>query len=235
MYSVVLATMLTVGADSTAWCHGCRGCHGCWGCHGCYGCSGCWGYHGCYGCSGCWGCYGCSGCWGCYGGSGYYAGCWGGYGCSGCYGCYGGVAYAAPVRPVTVVSAYPPVTTGTAVVANPRPGDQSLTPTTAEERDAVRDTLRRVRQTAQAAQITVRVPQNARLYVNNELSPLTSTTRALTTPSLQPGRQYYYDLKMEVTENGRSRTQRRQVVVSAGRQVTVDFGTGSAPVATASR
>src|SRR5688572_8362293 len=91
MYSVVLATMLTVGAGSptgfghhhhrsVSSCHGYAfSCHGCSGCYGCYGCSG----YGCYG-----GCY-CSGwCHGGYCSGGWCHGCYGSY-CHGCYGCSG--------------------------------------------------------------------------------------------------------------------------------------------------
>jgi len=84
MYSVMLAAMLTTGADTTQWgCFRCHGCHGRSSCHGCYvynafschsfcsGCSrSCSCYRSCHGCSGvvvvvggCHGCHGCSGCW----------------------------------------------------------------------------------------------------------------------------------------------------------------------------
>src|SRR5262245_2417760 len=66
MYSVVLAAVLTTGANTPEWGHGCFGCHGCHGCFGCYGGNA----FSCYGCGGCFGCYGCYGCYG------------------GCYGCY---------------------------------------------------------------------------------------------------------------------------------------------------
>ena len=101
MYSVILAALITTGAEQTqAWHH----CHGCWSacscscsCYGgyggyafwpscsCYGCS-CSGYYASYGCS----CYGCS-CYGCSCGGG----CWSGsalwtveysHWCTGCYG-----------------------------------------------------------------------------------------------------------------------------------------------------
>src|SRR5262245_40202234 len=114
MYSVVLATMLSVGGEAPTWGRGCWGCHGCWGgcyscsCFGGWGCHGWWGGWGCscscfgvysFGCNGCsgWTCWGCSGCWGCY--SSWCSGCY----CSGvvyspvvvssCYGCYGAAGY----------------------------------------------------------------------------------------------------------------------------------------------
>src|SRR5439155_1571291 len=60
MYTMILAAMLSGGAQQTqAWHWPLAACHG-----SCYG-----GSVANYGCSGCSGCYGCSGCGGCYGGS----------------------------------------------------------------------------------------------------------------------------------------------------------------------
>src|SRR5262245_28498571 len=177
MYSVVLATMLSAGAAAPDW--GCRGCHGCWGCHGCHGCAGCWGCHGCrgwgcHGCRGCYGCYGCS-CYGCYGCS-----CYGCYGCSGCYGCYGcscfggyrysgyGYGYASPGMIIAQHSVPKSV-----VVAQTPPASS----------------------TNDVARITVRLPADAKLFVDNAECPLTSAVRTFATPKLEQGKKYYYTLR----------------------------------------
>jgi uncharacterized protein (TIGR03000 family) len=125
MYSVILAAMLTSGAQQTqAWhwhaaschgsCYGCSGCSGCVGCSGCYGCGGCSGhfgglFHGAWGrhSAGCSGsaCYGCNGFTGYTVGYTYWAsGCYGSSCFGGCYGCTGGIGchgwtggYAAPM------------------------------------------------------------------------------------------------------------------------------------------
>jgi uncharacterized protein (TIGR03000 family) len=231
MYSVVLATVLAVGGDATSWGHhGCHGCHGCYGCYGCYGCWGCYGCSGCYGCYGCscYGCYGCS-CYGCYGG--YCSGCYGCYGCScyGCYGCSGAVVYSAPV---VVAQSPPPVPASVAV-------QPSLTPA---EIDAVRGLLRNmankeekkafvpppVRETSQVAignvaRITVRVPNDARLWVDSVECPLTSSVRSFNSPPLQPGQKYAYTMRVQVERNGQTLTDQKRVILTAGRQVEVDF------------
>jgi uncharacterized protein (TIGR03000 family) len=82
--------------------------------------------------------------------------------------------------------------------------------------------------TPAAARITVRVPEDARLFVDDVACPLTSATRAFDTPVLQPGREYYYTLRAEITRNGERRTESKRVVVAPGRRVTVEFKNFSA-------
>ncbi len=107
------------------------------------------------------------------------------------------------------------------------------------ERKAIRELLKRLREkkeeevskavdqvvseVAASARITVRLPQDARLYVDGVACPLTSSTRSFNTPTLEPGREFYYTLRAEVVRDGQARTQSQRVVVSAGRQVTVEF------------
>src|SRR5262249_37094581 len=74
------------------------------------------------------------------------------------------------------------------------------------------------------ARITVRLPEDARLYVDNVLCTLTSATRSFDTPELEAGKSYYYTLKAEVVRDGRTHADSRRVVVQAGKQATVNFG-----------
>jgi uncharacterized protein (TIGR03000 family) len=72
--------------------------------------------------------------------------------------------------------------------------------------------------------VVVRLPADARLYVDNVACPLTSAKRSFHTPRLEPGRQYYYTLKAEMTRDGQPVVDSRRVYVSAGKTVNVDFG-----------
>jgi uncharacterized protein (TIGR03000 family) len=215
MYSVVLATMLTVGGGSTtAWCHGCHGCHGYSYCHGyssCHGCFGGWfgchGYHGCHGCHGCWGGY--AG-YACYGSSFYgCTGCCGGvvaYPYVGCCGCCGGAVYVPPVVAPVVAVPYASIPSYSAPVianANLRADGYDAKP--------------------QAARITVSLPSNARLWVDNVKCPLVSGQRSFKTPALNPGTEYFYTLRMEADRDGQTVSENRRVFVAAGRSVNVDF------------
>jgi uncharacterized protein (TIGR03000 family) len=85
-----------------------------------------------------------------------------------------------------------------------------------------------------AARITVYLPAEAQLYVDNVFCPLTSATRSFPTPPLQPGREFYYTLRAEVTRDGQTRVQSQRITVGAGRQVSVEFN-NFGPVRTAQR
>ena len=75
----------------------------------------------------------------------------------------------------------------------------------------------------QPARLTVSLPSNARLWVDNVKCPLTSAQRSFNTPALNPGQQYYYTLRMEVDRDGQMVSENRRVFVAAGRLVNVDF------------
>jgi uncharacterized protein (TIGR03000 family) len=226
MYGVVLATVMTVGASTPAWgWHG-HGCYGCYGCHGCYGCSG-YAFSSCYGCYG--GSYGCYGsCYGCYGGCYGCYGCYGG--CYGCYGCYGG-CYGA-----TVYYAAAPV--------------YSAGPSSAEsEIRRLREELESLRKKQQPkmdketppspaaapAQLTIKLPAEAKMYVDGVVCPLTSSTRSFATRPLQPGQQFYYTIRADLTRDGTQLTQSQKVIVEAGREVMVEFNKLAPATATTQR
>lgn len=73
------------------------------------------------------------------------------------------------------------------------------------------------------AQITVRLPADARLTVHGIACPLTSDMRTFDTPALAPGQSYYYLLKAEVVRDGRTIAQTRRVDFRSGQRVTVSF------------
>jgi uncharacterized protein (TIGR03000 family) len=257
MYSVVLATMVTVGGEAPNWgnrCHGWSGCHGCSGWSGCYGCGGCYGCFGgggyafgvSFGCSGChcsgWGWGAGWGCAGCYCSGSWCSGCSGWYACSGCWG--GGV----------VVSGWGCSCSGAScsgcsgpVVAQ-RPPDGGLIPRSEEERKAVREALKKVRDKGKspgdkeeqirvapgAAVVTVSLPADARLFIDDVACPLTTAKRSFQTPALEAGREYFYTLRAEIVRNGETRTQSQRITFGAGRQVNVEF-TNFAATQTASR
>ena len=250
MYSVVLMAALATGGSTPAtWfnCHGfggggcCGGCYG--GGHGCSG--GCYGTS--YGCCGggcCGGCYGsnwgswgssCHGCYGCCGGccGGYSTGCCGGccggysYGCCGgctgssCYGCYGGAVYTSPV--ITTPGAY------TAPTTYLTPGYQNVVPTTTTNYPGTSTYATPVssgydHQTSTSpAKLLITLPTDAKLYVDGQLTSSTSENRVFTTPDLQNGLTYFYDLKAEITRDGLTHTENKRVIVRSGDSIRASF------------
>jgi uncharacterized protein (TIGR03000 family) len=73
--------------------------------------------------------------------------------------------------------------------------------------------------------ITVSLPADATLTINDQPTTSTAAVRTFETPVLPPGREYYYTLRAEVTRNGQRLTTTREVPVSAGQtsHVTLEF------------
>jgi uncharacterized protein (TIGR03000 family) len=78
-------------------------------------------------------------------------------------------------------------------------------------------------ETATPARITVRLPADAKLWVDDTHCPLTSDVRAFNTPNLQPGRQYFYTLRLEVNRDGQTLTLSRRIHMTAGQSLNVDL------------
>lgn len=203
MYSVVLMAALTTGTSAPdCWFkHGCSGCYG----GGCAGWCGGYGGYGCYGSPGyaCSGCWGVSTCGGACGGWGAGYGAYGAYGCHGCYGCYGcyGCGGYAPMY-------MSPATPGMQAVPAPE-----LAPKPKEDKTSL----------SGKARLIVEVPADAKLYIDDQLMKTASDRRVFNTPTLDQGQAYYYILRAEITRDGKTYTDTKQVVVRSGAEVQTNF------------
>ncbi len=79
------------------------------------------------------------------------------------------------------------------------------------------------------ARVTVTVPADARLWMNETLMSLTGSVREFDSPPLAPGLQYAYVITAAWKENGREVTQTQTVDVAAGSRVNVRFPQQKAP------
>lgn len=77
---------------------------------------------------------------------------------------------------------------------------------------------------AQPARVSVTLPADAKLFVENQPCPLKGTTRAFSTPSLTAGTQYEYELRIEIGSGGTSYGATRKCLLKAGETVAVHFG-----------
>ena len=160
-------------------------------------------------------------------GSGGADWCWGfaGFGCGPCvypgwcgypcypywYGCYY-PCYGWPVVcydvPVTRAAARPP-----------REGDGSAGSGAAgpASQAARHQAEGRRGRSPRAARVVVKLPEDARLFIDDDPCPLTSAKRSFDTPDLQPGVTYHYTIRVEVTRAGRAVKESKRVTVRAGR------------------
>jgi uncharacterized protein (TIGR03000 family) len=87
---------------------------------------------------------------------------------------------------------------------------------------------------SEPARVTVLAPDGARVFVDGVSVSIGADQRSFETPKLEPGKQYYYTIKAELEQDGRTRTESQRVIVAAGKAVTVEFKNLTA-VQTASR
>jgi uncharacterized protein (TIGR03000 family) len=73
------------------------------------------------------------------------------------------------------------------------------------------------------ARLTVRVPANAELWVDDVKTTTTGSVREFQTPPLTPGGRFYYEVRARWSENGHEVTQTQKVEVTAGANVVVSF------------
>lgn len=190
----------------------CRGTYGrcaCWSgaCCGGYRCGGCYSRAGCYGCRGCYAYAACHGCGGCYG-------------CGGCCSCagYSCIASPGPVNQAQAAVIYEttPETSSPATTAHPA---TSVTVTrfdqaTPLENDVPRD----------AVLFTVRLPQDATLFVNGQVTTSVGNTRQFISRRLVEGAHYAYTLRVEMPRGQTPLVEERLIVASAGESRQVSFG-----------
>jgi uncharacterized protein (TIGR03000 family) len=73
------------------------------------------------------------------------------------------------------------------------------------------------------ARIRVRVPANALVAINGQITTPTGTMREFVSPSIDPNREYAYTVEARWTENGREVDRTRKVTFFAGDRITIDF------------
>jgi uncharacterized protein (TIGR03000 family) len=85
-------------------------------------------------------------------------------------------------------------------------------------------TYGRERQASAApAKLNIELPVDAKLYVDGQLTTSTTETRIFTTPALQGGLTYFYDLKAEISRDGVTHTESKRVIVRSGDSIRTSF------------
>ncbi len=80
------------------------------------------------------------------------------------------------------------------------------------------------------AELVVHVPAGAQLLVNDQPEDGPGEVRTLITPPLQPGRKYFYTLRL--VGPGKNESKSRRIDLEAGRKVEVQFSVEVPPAAT---
>jgi uncharacterized protein (TIGR03000 family) len=75
------------------------------------------------------------------------------------------------------------------------------------------------------ATVKFRLPAEANLYVDGRLTLLSGSERSFTTPPLDPGQRFFYDVRAEVVIDGKPVVEEKRVIVEAGAKLTESFTT----------
>ena len=193
--------------------------HGCHGCHGCYG-----GYGGYVS-------YGCHGCWG----RPFVVrhrfirrGCFGYYDCYGCGGCYGGLDCRGGWRVIErdtahTVEAYHVIPNQPMPTVEPQEGaepsdEPPLPPVAAEPDDQVR-----YAPSPSSVLMGVRVPPQAKVFVNGRQTRSTGGRRWYTSSGLHAGRAYTYEVRVELARGEETLVVTKQVRIRSGQRAELEF------------
>jgi uncharacterized protein (TIGR03000 family) len=74
-----------------------------------------------------------------------------------------------------------------------------------------------------AARVVVKLPPDARFFIDDRPWSLDTATHSFQTPQLKRGQTYEYTLRTELTRGGRTTTERKRVQVRAGEETVVEF------------
>jgi uncharacterized protein (TIGR03000 family) len=82
------------------------------------------------------------------------------------------------------------------------------------------------------AVLTVRVPADAKVFVNGKATKSTGTVRSYVSRNLDPGLQYTYDVRVEFIRDGQTVEESKTVQLTAGRNAELAFNGPSTAAAT---
>jgi uncharacterized protein (TIGR03000 family) len=87
---------------------------------------------------------------------------------------------------------------------------------------------------AQTALLSVSVPAEAKIYINGTATTSTGSERQYISRGLNAGNRYEYEVRAEMTRDGQTITETKNVALAAGQQINLSFnfeGNQEAPVA----
>jgi uncharacterized protein (TIGR03000 family) len=91
-----------------------------------------------------------------------------------------------------------------------------VTPPPVEKKKITDDQEARVR-------VRIDVPEDAKLYVDGQLMRSTSARRVFQTPTLQVGRVYFYDVRVEIERNGQTMSDAQRLIIRPGQEASLSF------------
>ncbi len=155
---------------------------------------------------------GCPACLGGYGGGGYEGcGCWGGY---------SSWSYCNMPPP------NPGYLGGYGVTMGGIPGGTAPPGNGAADEELDKPKTKKNGKQAMAptgAKLLIELPANAKLFIDGTPVKAAADVQAFHTPPLEPGRDYFYTVRIELMSDGQPLSQTRQLIVRAGQVARANF------------
>jgi uncharacterized protein (TIGR03000 family) len=168
-----------------------------------------------------------------WGYAGYGGGSSGGYGYASSGGSYGygswgssGGAYGGTMMRIEPGAPYSEAAPYEEGPPPPPPGDADLPPDADVPPDPDEPSAggtRRLMPLMRSATLNVRVPLEAKVYVNGLATSSRGSLRRYVSNGLQPGYSYSYELRAEMVQDGRVLSETKSVKLEAGQSSTIDF------------
>jgi uncharacterized protein (TIGR03000 family) len=73
------------------------------------------------------------------------------------------------------------------------------------------------------ARMIVEVPSDAKLFIDDKPMKTTNEKRSFSTPDLEKGETYYYEVRVEVMRDGKPLSETRKVIMKPGEVAKVNF------------
>ena len=74
-----------------------------------------------------------------------------------------------------------------------------------------------------SAKLVVELPANAKLYVDDVLVQAAAGVQTFNTPALEPGKAYFYLVRIEMMRDGQPLSETRRIIVRAGQVARAGF------------
>jgi uncharacterized protein (TIGR03000 family) len=78
--------------------------------------------------------------------------------------------------------------------------------------------------TSGVAHLNVNVPEDAKVYLQDQLMTLSGTQRRFVTPEILAGNHHLYTVRVEVVRNGQTLSKTTQAAITVGQEVGVTVG-----------
>jgi len=154
---------------------------------------------------------------------------WPGYACFG--GCGGYMSPAFGYKMPTLDTATPPVSSedkknkdATKPKDTEKMRDKNSIDKDTPKIDEDKDGKEGMTQSSARARLIITLPAGAKLYVDDQPIPATNK-KEFRTPKLEQGEKYFYDLRAEIVQDGKTVTKTKRVTITAGDVIKADFST----------